>query len=62
MKEFNHTHVLSLIGVCFDTDPCISMVMPFMMKGSLQDYLKNERSNLEVAHDESNKVPYFRHV
>ena len=48
MQEFNHPHVLSLIGVCLDTGPGVSMVMPFMTNGSLLDYLKRERDNLET--------------
>ena len=58
MLEFNHLHVLSLIGVCLDTGPGVSMVMPFMANGSLKDYLKKERSNFEVADRDPDKVVY----
>ena len=54
MQDFNHRHVLSLIGVCLE--PSVSMVMPFMTNGCLLDYLKRERSNLEVKAEESEKV------
>ena len=48
MKEFNHPHVLPLIGVCLDNGPGVSMVMSYMINGSLLDYLKQERSNLVI--------------
>ena len=53
MQEFNHPHMLSLIGVCLDTGPGVSMVMPFMTNGSLLDYLKRERDNLEIKDTET---------
>ncbi len=48
MQEFDHPHVMSLIGVCLDAGSGVSMVMPFMANGSLLDYLKKERSNLLI--------------
>ena len=56
MKEFSHPHVMPLIGVCLDTGPGVSMVMPFMTNGSLLDYLKKERSSLEIRREEPDKV------
>ena len=56
MKEFNHPHVLSLIGVCLDTGPGVSMVMPYMTNGSLKDYLKKERNDLVVENNDQDKV------
>ena len=57
MQEFNHPHVMPLIGVCMDTGPGVSMVMPFMTNGSLLDYLKRERKNLEMKGcDDQDKV------
>ena len=46
MKEFEHPHVLGLIGVCIDAGPAPYIVMPFMANGSLLSYLRKERSNL----------------
>jgi serine/threonine protein kinase len=46
MKEFNHPNVLTLIGVCLDGGPAPYIVMPFMEKGSLLSYLREERRNL----------------
>ncbi len=57
MQEFHHPHVMSLIGVCLDTGPGVSMVMPYMTNGSLLDYLKKERCNLDLTEGEnSDKV------
>ena len=53
MLEFNHPHVLSLIGVCLDTGPGVSIVMPFMANGSLKDYLKRERD--KVSYEQKSK-------
>ena len=58
MNEFNHPHVLPLIGVCVDTGPGISIVMPFMANGSLLDYLKKERSYLDITEGEPEEVAY----
>ena len=46
MKEFEHPHVLGLIGVCIDAGPAPYIVMPFMANGSLLSYLRKERPNL----------------
>ena len=59
MQEFDHPHVLSLIGVCLDTGPGISMVMPYMTNGSLLEYLKKERSNLEIMEDDPDNYKVF---
>ena len=56
MQEFKHPHVLPLIGVCLDTGPGISIVTPFMANGSLLNYLRKERSNLEITGADSDKV------
>ena len=49
MKEFDHPNVMSLIGVCLDAGPGVSIVMPFMANGSLLDYLRKERDNLYLG-------------
>ena len=51
MQDFDHPHVMSLIGVCLDAGPGIAIVMPYMANGSLFDYLKRERNNLELDDD-----------
>ena len=44
MKDFSHTHILGLLGVCFDS-PDLSpyIVLPFMANGNMKDYLKSKR-------------------
>ena len=56
MKDFCHPHVMPLIGVCLDAGPGVSMVMPYMTNGSLLDYLKKERNNLDLNSNDLNKV------
>ena len=59
MNEFDHPHVLPLIGVCVDTGPGVSMVMPYMTNGSLLDYLVRERSSLDITEGEPEEVLKF---
>ena len=46
MKDLHHRNVMSLIGVCLDAGPGVSIVMPFMANGSLLEYLKKERGKI----------------
>ena len=44
MKDFKHPHILSLLGVCFDTpDGSPYIVLPFMANGSVKDFLREKR-------------------
>ncbi len=52
MHDFNHPHVMSLVGVCLNVGPGIAIVMPYMSNGSLVDYLKRERGSLELDNDD----------
>ena len=49
MQDFDHCHVMSLLGVCLDAGPGLSIVMPYMANGSLSGYLKKDRANLVLA-------------
>ena len=49
MKDFQHSNVMSLIGVCLDAGPGVSIIMPFMANGSLLDYLRKERDNIYLS-------------
>ena len=49
MLDFQHPHVLSIIGVWVDAGPAPYIVMPFMDNGSLLDYIKKEKKNLVVT-------------
>ena len=47
MKDFDHPNILSLVGVCFDTpDEVPFIILPFMANGSLKDYLRKKRVNV----------------
>ena len=60
MKDFDNPNVMSLVGVCLDAGPGVSIVMPFMANGSLLGYLKQERDSLyldEISEiDDVNKL------
>ena len=61
MKDFNHPHVMPLIGVCLDAGPGVSMVMPHMTNGSVLDYLKKERNGLKLTdHCSKEKVRHAK--
>ena len=46
MQRFRHPNVMPLIGVCLDGGPTPLIVMPYMVNGSLLDYLRKERTRL----------------
>ena len=46
MLSFKHTNVMSLIGVCIDKDVPL-IVMPFMSNGSVLEYVKHNKKELE---------------
>ena len=39
MKDFHHPHVLGLLGVAFGDHGVPMIVLPFMEKGNLRDYI-----------------------
>ena len=45
MEHFDHPNVMSLLGVSMDGDKTggPSIIMPFMEKGNILDYLRNNR-------------------
>ena len=47
MKDLTHCHVMSLIGVCLDTN--LAIIMPYMANGSVLDYLKKEKEKLVLS-------------
>ena len=55
MKEFDHPNVLALRGVCLDGGPAPFVIMPFMPKGSLLGYLKENRESL-IANPKSKDI------
>lgn len=51
MLQFDHRHVLALIGVCVDGGAAPYIVMPYMANGSLYSYLKKFRKELLLPRD-----------
>ncbi len=51
MKDLSHPNVMPLLGVCINAAQGPSIIMPYMAKGSLLDYLKKERKNLYLDFD-----------
>ena len=51
MKNFNHRHVMNLIGLCLNAGPAPYIVMPYMANGSLLHYLRRERNSLVLKDD-----------
>ena len=49
MQQFDHPHVLQLIGVCVDMGTSPYLVMPYMSKGSLRDHLIRQQDHILVA-------------
>jgi c-mer proto-oncogene tyrosine kinase/anaplastic lymphoma kinase/receptor tyrosine kinase len=49
MSTFDHRNVLSLTGVCLELGQAPCIIMPFMVNGSLLNYLKKERANLTIT-------------
>ena len=43
MCEFDHPHVLGLIGISLDANNSPYLLLPFMENGDLREFLKNKR-------------------
>jgi len=39
MKDFEHVHVLGVIGVSFDVDSSPMVILPYMANGDLRQYI-----------------------
>ena len=49
MLEFEHPNVLKLVGICFETDHGLPMiVLPYMVNGALKDLLVASRIDTSV--------------
>lgn len=54
MLDFNHPNVLRLVGVCFDAEDKLPLiVLPYMANGDLRSYLKSKRSKSSSTLDET---------
>jgi len=49
MKDFNHPHVLSLIGVCTAECETPMLLLPFCERGDLRTYLRDSKNIVVVA-------------
>ena len=62
MREFDHPHILRLIGICLNKEDLPLVVLPFMKHGDLLSYIRNEE-NVSVLYKSLRKKPwYFRKV
>lgn len=48
MAQFRHPHILQLVGICIDTDPCC-LLLELMDNGDLLSYLRSNRPNVDTA-------------
>ena len=42
MREFDHPHILRLIGIALDKEDMPLVVLPYMKHGDLLSYIRNE--------------------
>ena len=57
MLSFEHTNVMSLIGVCIDGEMPL-LIMPFMSNGSVLDFVKHHRDELFCTDPSEGMVCY----
>ena len=53
MLSFKHSNVMSLIGVCIDGEMPL-LIMPFMAKGSVLEYVRSNKDGLLFLDDNCN--------
>ena len=54
MLDFDHPNVMNLLGVCFDTDDHLPVIiLPYMANGDLKSFLISKRGD----NDEVNMLP-----
>ena len=44
MREFDHPHILRLIGIALDKEDMPLVVLPYMRLGDLLSYIRNENN------------------
>ena len=49
IQDFEHPHVMTLLGVCLDSG--VGIVMPYMVNGSVLSYLKREKAALFLSEE-----------
>ena len=58
MLSFEHTNVMSLIGMCFDGEMPL-IIMPYMSNGSVLEYVKQNRQELLLDSEANEEKVYF---
>ena len=60
MLDFSHPNVMPLIGLCLDRELPL-LIMPFMWRGTVLDYVKKSRSSLYFSDgsEDSVEVSHF---
>jgi hypothetical protein len=48
MKEFDHSNVLKLRGICFGGDDLPMILLPYMANGNLLSFLRDEDNFLTI--------------
>ena len=43
MCNFDHPHVLGMVGICLDENNSPYLLLPFMLNGDLRNFLKKKR-------------------
>ncbi len=51
MESLSHPNVMNLIGVGITDSAKVVIIMPYMANGSLQSYVKKERTHLYLDYD-----------
>ena len=61
MVDFDHPNVMRLVGVCFDTDNGLPLiVLPYMANGDLRSFLQSKRLNDNLTEDSEQTFPAVR--
>jgi len=55
MKDFNHSNVMQLIGLCFGIERLPLVVLPYMNKGDVLSYIRNVGNVCIPIHTGSHK-------
>ena len=58
MVDFDHPNVMKLVGVCFDTDDGLPLiVLPYMANGDLKSFLQTKRLSDTSVEDTEQAFP-----
>ena len=50
MEKFSHRNVVNLVGISYDDNGSLMIVMPYLRNGNLRDYLINNKDRLSHSH------------